>query len=76
MISKRTSAKLNIMSFIATVLVVCIHVPVTHEVCFSFLFEDMFGQKIPLVAVPCFFAISGFLLASHLSKTGGGIVPN
>ena len=70
MIEKRVSLKLALMSFVAAVLVVCIHAPVTREPGFSMWFEDFFGSKIPSVAVPFFFVASGYFLANRMESQG------
>ena len=72
MIDKCISRKLALMSFVAAVLVVCIHVPVTREYGFSMWFEDFIGSKTASTAVPFFFAASGYLLANRMNFQGGG----
>ena len=72
MITKETSLKLSFMSFVAAVLVVCIHAPVTREAGFSLFFETFFGSVLPSVAVPFFFAASGFLLYNSMKCQGWG----
>ena len=71
MISRENSLKISLLSFIAAVMVVFIHLPVTREIGFSMWFQDFFGSKIPSVAVPFFFVVSGYLLINSMESQGG-----
>lgn len=67
-IPKEISLKLQLLSFVAVVLVVCIHLPMTRDPGFSLFFETLIGSKIALSAVPFFFCSSGYLLASGINS--------
>lgn len=70
MIEKRVSLKLALMSFVAAVLVVCIHAPYTPVHGLSQLFEDFVGTHLAAAAVPFFFIASGFFLGRHADEQG------
>ena len=70
MIEKRVSLKLALMSFVAAVLVVCIHAPYTPVRGLSQLFEDFVGTHLASAAVPFFFIASGFFLGRHTDEQG------
>ena len=72
MVTEETSLKIKLLSFVSAILVVFIHLPVTREIGFSMWFEDFFGSKVPLVAVPFFFVVSGYLLANRMESQEGG----
>ena len=61
-ITSETSLKIKFLSFLAAVLVVCIHAPATTEVGLSKWIENLVGTQIASCAVPFFFAVSGYLL--------------
>lgn len=69
-ISRENSLKVSLLSFVAAILVVSIHVPSTREQGFSMLFENFIGTYIASAAVPFFFIVSAFFLESHIA--GGG----
>ena len=73
-ISAETSQKIKKMSFICSLLVVCIHVTWCADNTFSlgWLIEQGVRQGIARIAVPFFFVVSGFFLAQHFEKRGGG----
>lgn len=70
MIEKRVSLKLALMSFVAAVLVVCIHAPSTSTYGLTQLFENFVGRYLAAAAVPFFFVVSGFLLGRHTDELG------
>lgn len=69
-VEKRSSLKLALMSFVAAVLVVCVHAPFTHVRSLSQLFEGFVGSHLAAVAVPFFFITSGFFLGRHTDEQG------
>lgn len=70
MISKGTSLKFAFMSFVAAVLVVCIHAPSTPVHGMTQLFESFIGTHLAAAAVPFFFIASGFFLGRHTDEQG------
>ena len=71
-ISLGTSRKMKNMGLLCAVLVVVIHVPWPHDTPFSigwFLYEGL-AEGVARMAVPYFFAVSGFFLARHFDEKG------
>lgn len=70
-ISLETSAKLANMSFVCALLVVCHHIQYAREVGSTYWFWERFTTYgVSSVAVPFFFAASGFLIAGHMNESG------
>lgn len=67
-VSERVSSKIANMSFLCAVLVVCIHVQRPGG-CSFFLIKWISGG-VSQIAVPFFFAVSGYLLLNHLGSKG------
>ena len=63
---KALSCKISNMSFFCACLVVLIHCPVSQT--HFWYFEYFLKTKLTMIAVPCFFIISGFFLARHVSE--------
>lgn len=71
-IHKITYSNIDIAKFIAAFLVITIHCPLL--ICFGTDIELMFVSTIPRLAVPFFFACSGFFFFSSLSYENGKII--
>ena len=69
-ISTAASNRIAWLSMAAAVLVVAIHAPSTRTHGFSFFCESLIGTHIASVAVPFFFAVSGFFLGRHAGEKG------
>ena len=70
-ISAATSQKIKNMSIVCAILVVTIHVGwPKDEVCLTWFINELIAQGIARIAVPSFFIVSGFFLASHFDDTG------
>lgn len=69
-VSNETSSRIANMAFICSCLVVLIHLRSTPiEGTFSWWFIHLTGHTIARVAVPFFFLVSGYFLASHTSNS-------
>lgn len=69
-ISKETSAKITNMGFFSAFLVLFIHLPITGNDSFLRHFNWYFSRRLGKIAVPFFFAASGYLLAGHFNERG------
>lgn len=69
-IDENTSKKISVLSTVAAVLIVCLHVPKTNEMGFQRFVESFVGTYFGAVAVPFFFVVSGFLLGKHTDEAG------
>lgn len=65
-IAEHTSKKLSLLSFIAAVLVVCLHAPTTPEKGASWCIETFVSTHLSSIAVPFFFVVSGFFLGRRV----------
>lgn len=63
-IASDTSRKLANMSFLCAILVVCIHIQCPEEC--EFWFIKWVSAGLAMIAVPFFFAMSGYVLLNHL----------
>lgn len=65
-ISDENSQKVKNMSIICAMLVVTIHVGWPKDnICFTWFIDELVANGIARIAVPFFFVVSGFFLASH-----------
>ncbi len=66
LLDKKLSFKIANIGFLCACLVVLIHCPVSQT--HFWHFEYFLKTKLTMIAVPCFFMISGFMLARHVSE--------
>lgn len=69
-IDKTTSTKLSFFAFISAVMVVLIHAPTAANAGISTYVEVMLSDRLCQIAVPFFFAASGYLIAGHINEHG------
>ena len=65
-LDRSLSCKISNMGFLCACLVVLIHCPVSQT--HFWHIEFFLKTKLTMIAVPCFFMISGFMLARHISE--------
>ena len=61
-VRKESSLRISMVSFIAAILVVSIHIPITSTRGCSWFLEHLIGTYIAQIAVPFFFVVTGYFL--------------
>lgn len=67
-ISREASVKIGNLAFLLAVFVVVAHVRWVPEGAFGRVADSFFVRSVPRVAIPFFFAVSGFFLAAHFQE--------
>ena len=67
-LDKELSCKIANMGFLCACLVVLIHCPISQT--HFWYIEHLLKERLTMIAVPCFFMISGFLLTRHVFESG------